>query len=231
MENAIDYRLEDLILYSEQQIKNLAHEQIWAGKGTETNPFVIQNANILGQTFLIKRSTLYISFVNCNFDYILLEACQNISLINCSFMKLSIKRCSKFKIESCFVSDLNLLKVKEIYFKNSVIINISSKLRIKAILFEDCQMNDAFLDSIERKKYDRQYKIKQIKEGIPSYILIFSAFVFYRLFYTYYILKSSDFINMLLIITLMFTIGVFFWILLYEYLLKNKPPKIIILKK
>ncbi|TKJ19519.1 MAG: hypothetical protein CEE43_15280 [Promethearchaeota archaeon Loki_b32] len=95
--------LNDIFFYSEQRLQRLAHDQIWKGKGTESDPFVIKNANILGQAILINNSSLYISFVNCNFDQAQFEGCHNILLKDCTFGKLVLSRCKSFKINTCFV--------------------------------------------------------------------------------------------------------------------------------
>jgi hypothetical protein len=217
--------LNKVLLYSEKELQNLAQEQIWKGKGTIVNPFVIENANILGQTILIENSSLYISFVNCNFDYLQFEQCKNITLRNCSFRKISINRSKNFMIHKSYISDLSFSRVKEISFENSIIIEISTNYRIKNITFEDCQINDKFLDPILRKIYYRHYS--RLKELIPSYLIVLSAIVFYRLFYTYYIFNTSDIINLILIAILVSSILTFLWVpLLYKYLVKLKRPKI-----
>ena len=119
-------------------------------------------------------------------------------------------------------------KTKKVNFKESLIIDVSLNRKNKDIIFEDCQMNDIFLDSIESKIYSKCYS--RIKETAPSYILIFSSFVFYRIFYTIYILNSGDIINLLLIVGLILGITIFAWFLIYEYLGKKRPSKIIIIQ-
>lgn len=228
MEKLIEERFDDILSYSEQRLQNLAHEQIWKGKGTKLYPFIIENANILGQAIIINNSSLYISFINCNFIHAQFEGCQNIILKNCTFGKLVLSTCESFKIDSNCITDLIVSRTKRILLINSVIIDVTIKSRIKNIIFEDCQINDDFQDSILRKIYKRHYS--KIKGELLSYILIFSAFVFYRIFYTYYIYDSSDIINLILMIGLIFNILIFIWYSLYsKYLVKKKHPKITII--
>lgn len=225
MEQLTQNELNNMILYSERELQNLAQKQIWKGKGTKISPFVIINANILGQSILIENSSLYISFINCNFDCLQFEQCENIILENCTIRKLCINRCKNFIIDTAYISQLSFSRVKEISFKKSIIIEISRNYRLKTVIFENCQVDDKFLDLILRRIYNRHYS--RIKELIPSYLIIFSAIVFYRLFYTYYIYNSSDIINLILILTLVSGILTFLWIpLLYKYLIKLKRPKI-----
>ncbi|MHA2390522.1 MAG: hypothetical protein ACXAEX_01005 [Promethearchaeota archaeon] len=227
LEEGIENGIDNCFLYSEQHLKTLAEDQIWKGKGVDDDPFIIENANVLGQTILIKKSTLVLSFKNCNFDHVLFEVCENVSMHNCTFRKLSLKRCKEFEFKSCYISDMSFSKTRKIYFKNSLIIDVSMNRKNKDIIFEDCQINDIFLDSIESKIYNKYHS--KIKETAPSYIIIFSSFVFYRIFYTIYILNSLDLINMLLIMGVVLGIVTFVWFLIYDYFGKKKPSKITIL--
>jgi hypothetical protein len=228
LEQLTQNEINKIILYSEQELQYLAQQQIWKGKGTKISPFIIVNANILGQSISIEKCSLYISFLNCNFDYLKFEQCENIILENCTFRKLNINRCKNITINTAFISDLSISRVKEISFKKSIVIEISRNHRIKAIVFEDCQINDKFQDLILRKIYIRHYS--KVKELIPSYLIIFSAIIFYRLFYTYYVYNSLDIINLVLILILVSGILTFLWVpLLYKHLIKLKRPNITII--
>ena len=105
LEEPIENGLDEGFLYSEQHLRTLAYDQIWKGKGVEHDPFIIENANVLGQTIFIKKSALALSFKNCNFDQVLFETCENVSMHNCTFRKLSLKRCKEFEFDSCYISD------------------------------------------------------------------------------------------------------------------------------
>ncbi|MFW9827435.1 MAG: hypothetical protein ACFFEY_07590 [Candidatus Thorarchaeota archaeon] len=228
MEQLNQNEINKIRLYSEQELQSLAQQQIWKGKGTKISPFVIANANILGQSISIEKSSLYISFINCNFDYLKFEQCENVILENCTFRKLSIIRCKNIAINTAFISDLSFSRVKDVSFKKSIIIEISRNHRIKAILFEDCQINDKFQDLILRKIYIRHSS--KVKELVPSYLIIFSAIIFYRLFYTYYVYNSSDIINLILILILVSGILTFLWVpFLFKHLIKLKRHKITII--
>lgn len=228
MEQRAEERFEEMLSYSEQRLECLAHDQIWKGKGTELDPFIIENANILGHSILITETSLFISFINCNFDHAQFEGCQNIILKNCAVRKLVLSRCERFGIDSSYISNLDISRTNRIYFRDSIIIDFTTQYKINNITFEDCQINDKFQDSVLRKIYKRHYS--RIKGELISSILIFSAIVFYRVFYTYYIFNSSDIINLILIIGLIFTILTFIWYSLYsKYLIKKKHRKISIL--
>ncbi len=219
--------LNDIIFYSEQGLQNLAHDQIWKGKGTETDPFVIENANILGQAFLIRNSSLYISFINCNFDNAQFETCKNIMLKNCTFEILSLSKSRKFEINNCFVTDLKLSRTKETNLKKSVIIDVSTKFRIKNIIFEDCQISNEFLNYILRKQLSGFYS--KIKEIMGFYIIILILFIFYRLLWTPYELNYSDIKGLLLIAGLIIVLLIISILSsISEYLIKKKLPKIIV---
>ncbi|MFW9781554.1 MAG: hypothetical protein ACFFFB_04635 [Candidatus Heimdallarchaeota archaeon] len=220
--------LDDCFLYSEQNLRCLANDQIWKGSGGKDDPFIIENANVLGQVILIKNSNLGLSFQNCNFDQVVFESCQNIWFYNCTFRKLSLKKSKDFSFDSCYISNLSFSKSKRVCFKGTFIIDVSLNRRNKDIIFEDCQINDNFLDSIESKIY-RKYDSK-IRDTAPSYIFIFSSFVFYRIFYTIYILNSIDIINVLLIGCLILVIIAFTWFLIFRSRGKKKPSKIVILQ-
>ncbi len=182
--------LNEIIFYSEQGLQNLADDQIWKGKGTENDPFIIENANILGQAFSIKKCSIYISFIECNFEHAQFDSCKNIVLKNCTFGKLVLKNSLKFEITNCFISNLKLSLIKEIFFCKSVIIGVSTKFKIKNIIFEDCQINNEFLNYILKKQGSGFYS--KIKEIMGFYIIILLLFVFYRLFWTPYELTYSD---------------------------------------
>jgi len=142
MENIIIESSLNLEYYSENHLRNLAEMQLWKGNGLQHNPFIVENANILGQTILVKSSTIHFSFVNCHFEYVKFEECQNITLKDCSFEKLVLKGCKNFKFDSCYISKLSSTKVNQICFKHSIIVDILSNRKFKNIIFEDCQIND-----------------------------------------------------------------------------------------
>jgi hypothetical protein len=71
-----------------------------------------------------------------------------------------------------------------------VIIGVSTKFKIKNIIFENCQINNEFLNYILKKQSSGFYS--KIKEIMGFYIIILLLFVFYRLFWTPYELTYSD---------------------------------------
>ncbi|MFX0024219.1 MAG: hypothetical protein ACFE9S_17970 [Candidatus Hermodarchaeota archaeon] len=215
--------LNDRIFYSEQGLQNLANDQIWKGKGTENDPFVIENANILGQAFSIKKCSLHISFIDCNFDHAQFDSCKNIMLKNCTFETLLLKNSMKFEINNCFVSDLKLSRIKEISFCKTVIIGVSTKFKSKNIIFEDCQINNEFINYILRKQLSGFYS--KIKEIMGFYIIILLLFVFYRLFWTPYKLTNSD-VRSLFIITsvIIALLAISISSSICEYFIKKKLP-------
>jgi hypothetical protein len=217
--------LNDIIFYSEQGLQNLADDQIWKGKGTENDPFVIENANILGQAFSIKSCSLHISFIDCNFDNAQFDSCKNIVLKNCTFETLSLKKSMNFKINNCFITDLKLSKIKEINFSKTVIIGVSTKFRIKKIIFEDCQINNEFINYILRKQLSGFYS--KIKEIMGFYIIILLLFVFYRLFWTPYELTYSDVRSLFVIASVIIALlAISISSSICEYFIKKRLPKI-----
>ncbi|UCD00588.1 MAG: hypothetical protein JSV23_06775 [Promethearchaeota archaeon] len=228
MQKLSEERFNDLLLYSEQRLQHLAHVQIWKGNGTESDPFIVGNANILGQAILLKNSSLHISFINCNFDHAQFEGCQNILLDNCTFGKLVLRKCKKFKIDKSYMTDLSFSRTKDVLFKNSIILNVSTKFRIKQIFLKGCQINNSFLDYILKKNCSGLYS--KIKEFITSIIIILCIFNSYRLIFLYYFLNSSEIINLLSFIGIIIALVIFLLLsLLYESIVKKKHPKIKIL--
>lgn len=131
--------INDIIFYSEKGLQHLAHDQIWKGTGTNTDPFIIKNANILGQAILIKNSSLYISFINCNFNHVQFEGCSNILLKDCTFGKLVLSKSRSFEINTSYISNIELTRINQITFKENFIIDMSIKFkRIKNIILKDC---------------------------------------------------------------------------------------------
>ena len=221
-------RFGEMLSYSEQQLQSLAQDQIWKGKGTEFDPFVVENANILVQAIVLKKSSLYISFINCNFDLAQFESCQNIILENCTFNKLVLCKCKRFKINKSFITDLSFKKTKEVSFKTSIIFNTSTKVRNRKIVFKDCQINNNFLDFILKKSRTGLYS--KTKEIVTAIITILSFSIFYRFFFIRYLLISSEIVNILLCIGVILTLLLFLlFTLFYESVVKRKNPKIKIL--
>ncbi len=222
--------LNEIIFYSEQGLQNLADDQIWKGKGTEDDPFIIENANILGQAFSIKKSSLYLSFIDCNFDHAQFNSCKNIILKNCTFETLLLKNSTKFDITNCFISDLKLSLTKEISFYKTIIIKVSTQFKIKNIIFEDCQINNEFLNYILRRQLRGFYS--RIREIMGFYIVILLLFVFYRLFWTPYELTYSDVRNLLIVANVIFVLlSISISSSICEYFIKKKIPKIIASEK
>ncbi|MFX0042969.1 MAG: hypothetical protein ACFE8L_08665 [Candidatus Hodarchaeota archaeon] len=216
--------LEYISSYTEQRLQSLANEQIWKGTGTELDPFIVKNANILGQAILLNKTCLYISFINCNFDRVQFEGCQNILLKNCTFKKLVLNKCKKFQIDDSFINELSFSKTKHISFKNSIVLNVSKKYRIKSIVFKDCQINNSFLDFILKKSNSGLYS--NTKETVTSIIIIFVSLILFRLF----ILESTELGNLILyiVVTLLLLIFLLFSFF-HEFKLRKKRPKIKIL--
>ena len=131
----------------------------------------------------------------------------------------------KFEINNCFISDLKVSHIKEINFCKSVIIGVSTKSRIKNIIFIDCQINNEFINYILRKQLSGFYS--KIKEIMGFYIIILLLFVFYRLSWTPYKLTYSDIRSLFIIgsvIILLLAISISSSIC--EYFIKKRVPKI-----
>ncbi|MFW9970294.1 MAG: hypothetical protein ACFFDF_08850 [Candidatus Odinarchaeota archaeon] len=227
MEILSEESLNNSELYSERRLQHLAHDQIWKGKGIETDPFLVENANILGQAFLIKKSSLHISFVNCNFEHAQFESCKNILLKHCTFKTLLLHKSEKFNISNCYISNLKFSRTNEVNFRNCIISDVSQKFRIKRLIFERCQINNQFLEDILKKQNSGFYS--KIKDIIGSYIIIMLLFMFYRLFWTPYDLNNSD-LNILLLMSSIIIVSllVLSFLSFCEYLTKKKRPRIII---
>ncbi|MFW9818380.1 MAG: hypothetical protein ACFFE5_02125 [Candidatus Thorarchaeota archaeon] len=215
--------LNNIIFYSQQGLQTLADDQIWKGKGTDDDPFIIENANILGQAFSIKKCSLYISFIDCNFDHAQFDSCKHISLMNCTFETLSLKNSMKFDINNCFISDLKLSGTKVINFKKTIVLDVSKKFRIKKIIFKDCQINNEFLNYILRKQSSGFYS--KIKEIMGFYIIILLLFVFYRLLWTPYELTYSDLRSLFIITSIIVALlAISISSSICEYFMKKRLP-------
>ncbi|UCC19208.1 MAG: hypothetical protein JSV62_14065 [Promethearchaeota archaeon] len=224
----IEESFDDLSAYSEERLQNIAHDQIWRGSGTEIDPFVVQNANILGQAILIRKSSLYLSFINCNFNHAQFEGCKNILFENCAFNKLVLKKCKKFKIEGSFVTDLNFKSIRDVLFSKSIILNVSNKFRIKNTVFNDCQLNNDFLDYILKKSRSGFYS--KIKEVITAIIIIFSFMILYRFMFMFSVFNFVEVMNLLLFAGIIIGLLIFLlFSLIYEYGIKKRHPRIKIL--
>ncbi|MFX0081555.1 MAG: hypothetical protein ACFE94_07375 [Candidatus Hodarchaeota archaeon] len=229
MEKLTEERFEYLLSYSEERLQSLAHEQIWKGKGTKFDPFVVKNANILGQAILLNKTFSHLSFFNCNFDFAQFEGCQNILLKNCTFKKLVLYKCKKFKFDESSITDLNFSKAKDISFKNSIIFNVSTKFRIKNIRFNNCQVNNDFLDYVLSKSCGGLYS--KTKELVTTLIIILGFIFLPRFIYLLFILNPSEIILLLLLFIRITTLLLIFLLIsyLYENMVKKKHPKIKIL--
>ncbi|MFX1419735.1 MAG: hypothetical protein ACFE9N_12510 [Promethearchaeota archaeon] len=228
MEKLTEERFDDLLSYTEQRLQSLAHDQIWKGKGTESDPFIVQNANILGQAILLNKSSLFLSFINCNFNHAQFERCKNILFENCTFSKLVLKKCKKFNIERSFITDLNFSRIRDISFKKSIIFKVSTKFRIKNAVFDDCQINNDFLDYVLKKSMSGFYS--KIKEIVSAFIIILSFTIFYRFIFMFSVFNSFELMNLLLFFGIVIVLLTFLlFSLIYEYGIRKRHPRIKIL--
>lgn len=230
VEKLVEDRLEYLTLYSEQRLQFLAHEQIWKGKGTKFDPFIVKNANILGQEILFNKTCSYLSFINCNFDFAQFEGCQNILLKNCAFKKLVLNRCKKFQFDQTSITDLSFSKTQNVSFNYSIIYNVSTKSRIKNVRFNNCQINNDFRDYILRKNSSGLYT--KTKELVTALIVFLIILIFHRLIYLLFVLNSSEILILLLFIGIIIQLMIFLlFSFFYETMVKKNHPKIKILNK
>ena len=144
---------------------------------------------------------------------------------NCTFNKLVLCKCKRFKIKNSFITDLSFSKTKDISFKTSIIFNTSTKFRNNKICFNDCQINNDFLDFILKKSGTGLYS--KTKEIVTAIITILSFSIFYRYVFIRYFFNALEVLNVLLLIGIIITLLMFLlFSLFYESVVKKKYPKI-----
>ncbi|MFW9990104.1 MAG: hypothetical protein ACFFC3_15780, partial [Candidatus Odinarchaeota archaeon] len=156
-------------IYNEKDILNLAQTLNWKGNGTETNPIIVESVERLPQIFSIT-SNLYITIKSCVLDHLILYNCQNISIESCSFNILGILKSSKSQIKNSKISTLNLEYSRNIYFLVCSILKANS-VKSQANIFENCDLSNDTLQSLQESHYELATLAKQL-----PYIIIAAAF-------------------------------------------------------
>jgi len=166
--------------YSEREIYELARTLNWNGKGTETNPIIIESIDGLPQIFSII-ADLYIKIKDCTFDHIILYTCQNISIEHCSFDKLGILKSSKVRVENSTLSNLNLEYSNGNNFSECSIAKVKI-VKSQANVFENCELTNDVAKSLQESQYELANLVKQLPYIILIAVFGITVFTFLHIF-------------------------------------------------
>ena len=167
------------IRYSEEEIKNLATTLNWNGNGTENDPIIISSNEGLPQKFAFTSSNLFITILNCNFDYIIFSECKNITLENCSLETLVYIRSLNNLVKRCIISKLRFVFSYENSFNNCSISKLF-KMGSEDNTFEDCTLSDKARKAARTDFLDTTDIMKALRFGviIGGFITLFYVFFY-----------------------------------------------------
>lgn len=171
--------------YSEKEIYELAKTLNWNGKGTESNPIIIESIDGLPQIFSII-ADLHVKIKDCTFDHVILYNCQNISIENCSFNTLGVVKSSKILVKSSTLSNLNLEYSNDNNFKECSIAK-ANNVRSQANIFENCTITN----QVKRVLEEGLFELSKVVRQFP-YIILAAGFGI-AVFTVIHIVKSIPF--------------------------------------
>ncbi len=202
------------IRFSEEDIKNLGIKLDWKGNGTQNDPITISNVDGLPERFTLSSSILYINILNCTFDHVILEKCQNISIRDCSFNQLGLVISSNNRIVN---SSLSLLHLAFSYYNHleGCVISKSSNISSRENDFRDCNLTDKARKRIEEDIFDPSYYVRLLLVAAIGVGLLIIILIIY------YIINSFPLdVNLIIIIAISCAIISIYLIL--RRLVKNK---------
>ncbi|MFX0178509.1 MAG: hypothetical protein ACFE85_20030 [Candidatus Hodarchaeota archaeon] len=145
---------------SNSDLVELAKMNNWKGKGSETNPYIVEMGATLPDILYLLKIDLYILFKNCNFKIFELRQCKNVLLQECSFETLNLSASSDIMIKNCSVSRLNILNSNRNTFDCCKIIPIGVPegcavrffdIKSRANIFKNCELDNDSREIISKK--------------------------------------------------------------------------------
>jgi len=194
-------KLKHLTLYTEQEIRQLAIENRWKGKGTKDEPYIVKSTEGFDKEIRIKKPNLYLCFKTIDFQYIMFEVCDGFILEKCNFKTLVLSSCKNFKIIECSFGDFSMRNSNRNHIKNCTITNISTFLFSRKNNFEDCKIIDDVVNAITK----RTMLITSFAKTIPFLILTLGLALAYLVIDTLFFSKKDELINL----WALFQLGVF----------------------
>ncbi len=114
--------------HKESDLKELAEKLNWKGKGTEDDPFIINDPNPLPKEFLITYSELFIVIENCKWFGLGLLGVKNLKINNCIIRNLYLEYCSTLVLEQVKVKSLVMKNCTEIVCLSCYLSEVELKL-------------------------------------------------------------------------------------------------------
>jgi len=217
--NIYEEKLKHLTLYTEQEIRKLAIENRWKGRGTKDEPYMVESTEGFDNEIRIKKPKLYLNIKNLDFQYVMFENCHSFILEKCNFKTLVLSSCKNFEIKGCTVGDLSMEDSNRNHLKNCTIKNINTFFFSRKNTFEDSTVkkNDAIIK--------RTMLITLIAKLIPFTILALSLALFYLVIDTIFFSDNFEVYNLvgIILIGIIFIFGLVTWIIVL--LTKRHPPK------
>ncbi|MFX0041362.1 MAG: hypothetical protein ACFE8L_00490 [Candidatus Hodarchaeota archaeon] len=222
--NIYEEKLEHLTLYTEQEIRKLAIENRWKGKGTKDELYIVESTNGFDKEIRIKKSKLSLYIKNLDFQYVMFENCDGFILEKCNFKTLVLSSCKNFEITGCSIDDFSMDNSNRNHIKNCTITNVSTFIFSRNNNFEDCTIRKDIVDATIK----RTMLINFIVKSIPFTILTLGLVLSYLIVDLLVFSKTLELVNLMGIISvgIVFIFGLVTWIIVL--LNKRHPPKKII---
>jgi len=112
------------------------------GTGSGEDPFVVDDPFQLPESIIIKESTLYINFINQEFQGLGLSRSQNIKFENCSLEILDINQSSRIQASNCTIKNLIFTGGYNNDFNNCEIGDVPLNILSYNNRFTNCKISD-----------------------------------------------------------------------------------------
>ena len=168
----------------------------WKGDGTEKNPIIIDNDEVLAQNVLFKTEDLYIQLINIDIGILIFEKCQNIIIEDCILSIIKIRSCKDVIIRDNIIIAIRISFSKNVIVEHNRICTISNirTFTILMIIVASISGLGFFLSYLEYFFFLR---------GIAVLVLVLSTILFFldiiekrNKFLISKAFKNNEFINM-----------------------------------
>jgi hypothetical protein len=112
------------------------------GTGSSEDPFVVDDPFQLPESTIIKESSLYINFINQEFQGLGLRRSQNIKFENCSLEVLDIHQSSQIQVSNCTIKTLFFTGGYDNDFSSSEIGEVPLNILSYNNRFVNCRISD-----------------------------------------------------------------------------------------
>ena len=112
------------------------------GTGVSEDPFAVDEPLQLPESTIIKESSLYINFINQEFQGLGLKRSQNIMFENCSLEVLDIHQSSQIQVSNCTIKKLFFTGGYNNNFSNSEISEVPLNILSYNNRFINCKISD-----------------------------------------------------------------------------------------